>query len=778
MKNNRFQKICIMFVLCLSLCSLDIHIYAQKDDIVYGDLQVQLVDEKNPSLYRGCKDENGTIYMNENDIATILGGSITSYENKDVFRVSFSTWTILLRTDEPIAHVFYNPKNMEWGYRYQEGFNITPPIYNKEDKLWYFALEEILYLAHAQWICENQTVYVYIPDTVLDVVSRINVMQSMNPTYADFMGEDVWTQLKNSTRYGLEAFIDELDTTFLLDSALSSFHSSSMSTYEKEVMETSILMLSSDIPFNYYKNQTITGFEKSQNFINNVSSIINITLDFDLFDQFQKAIGLNLNAKQIEKCKSKISYSKNLLNYSLAVGETLYLCDNISSGFKTKLDKLIEITEQKKDIVYYEQLNTISNSIKDTYYDDIDSVYQKELDFDHILDSVHDVLTIGGNEPPSNLILDTLDISFEIKDLLLNALKKIPSIKEIFENPKKINISLEQINISSLMYSEYEKALQHLLFNENGVTKEGLENVRLCAQLSQCSAMHAHNQLYEMGKKTKNEKMMENAEVGFVNQLIETRKYDTLLLMNVDFVDMYQEELGCVRMKIPTNYLMCGLPLIDFPFHFGFENINVTAKRKEQKIPKGQKMTISSNVDNFDCIQNIIIHHETYGEYNIKFNGLGRYGNVYGIDMGDGQYTYVVKVFIEGTMGGEEIVILKPENGVLKEMKSFMLGSIPDNNNTDGIFNDAKTLSVTLYPTKKKYEGRISNPLKERTGKKVFDNGSGFMLYELNDEGYYDLIFYYHLKVLSNMDLVGDTFTRYVLEGNNLIVDDQWFEFK
>ena len=121
---------------------------------------------------------------------------------------------------------------------------------------------------------------------------------------------------------------------------------------------------------------------------------------------------------------------------------------------------------------------------------------------------------------------------------------------------------------------------------------------------------------------------------------------------------------------------------------------------------------------------------------------------------------------------------LKEEDGQLKVVKSFTCADRTDDILVEGKFIDSATISGTIYPTGTTFQETVSTPLDERTGTDIWENGTGTVRYEIGEDGYYNLIFRTMERNLANMDRIGSSMTRYVLEEGQLVIDEQWYEVK
>lgn len=148
------------------------------------------------------------------------------------------------------------------------------------------------------------------------------------------------------------------------------------------------------------------------------------------------------------------------------------------------------------------------------------------------------------------------------------------------------------------------------------------------------------------------------------------------------------------------------------------------------------------------------------------------------MDMGDGQYTIIFGGYQQGTMGGEISVILQVINGRLTVVKDFTSFQNTDGIYATGKFSSDTKFSGTIYPTKTKFtaETRASGWSEKRTGKPIYMKNRGYLDYQRNEEGYYDIIFTTVENCLMNADSVGNSYTLYRMEKGKLVIQKQWYK--
>ncbi len=150
--------------------------------------------------------------------------------------------------------------------------------------------------------------------------------------------------------------------------------------------------------------------------------------------------------------------------------------------------------------------------------------------------------------------------------------------------------------------------------------------------------------------------------------------------------------------------------------------------------------------------------------------------SVFGVNMGDGEYTFGMSLTVNGRMGGEANYIFKIVDGEIRILKCFEMGSKrSDNIYVSATFSSSNKFSGTIYPTEVKFTAYSYRDSSEQIGKKVFENGTGLLDYEENEDGTYSMIFTTIERCVDNSNGVGNSFTRYVLKGDDVVIDKQWY---
>lgn len=190
--------------------------------------------------------------------------------------------------------------------------------------------------------------------------------------------------------------------------------------------------------------------------------------------------------------------------------------------------------------------------------------------------------------------------------------------------------------------------------------------------------------------------------------------------------------------------------------------------------PDVPKLTMTITADKWGFFEEVVIRHadcKTALSYTPTYCTAAE---VFGVDMGNGEYTYVLSLYNSGTGGGASVKVLRAVNGALKTY-DLGLGKI----GVSGKFTDDTHFTATLLPSNKAISGMMPLPYSgfKRAGGALSPMGDGYLNYVQNKAGVYDLE--YSLRITQggyNWDNIGSCMTKFVLKDGNIVRDSQWFE--
>lgn len=203
---------------------------------------------------------------------------------------------------------------------------------------------------------------------------------------------------------------------------------------------------------------------------------------------------------------------------------------------------------------------------------------------------------------------------------------------------------------------------------------------------------------------------------------------------------------------------------------------------EDGSLPDGiPKITLKNTKNSWNMIiGDAYVYYEGCAEP-YKMNGGADHGGskITCMDMGDGQYTIILDCWVMGTAGGSEIVILQVKNGKLTPVKEFTWENFTDKIYVDGKFSTDTKCSGTMYPTGTKFTANASHPGSSwsRKGKPITGSGTGYLDFQKNDKGYYDIIYTTSNRCGDyNIDVIGTGYTLYSMENGELKLKKQWFK--
>lgn len=827
-------------------------------DIFYGYINIMGAYDEEPNIYSAARDKNDRVYIGLEDFVKIAGGSVEKDVFPNSYRFILGKWRLVVECEEKIANVYYNPGTTGLGYLLYEDFVLPECLYHKEEESWYLPLEEMLYMTHMQWLCEENTVFIFRPENLLDFVAELNDLRVFHPTYLDIIGEELKEQIWNSFKYGFGAAIDELDMTFLMDSMLTNLiipMKESMD-YEEDVLISALLMLRSDLPEGDSKVKTI-GTESFSNFVAGLSTALDGATQNKVLNVLQKMYGTSLDTKSMQAFSKRYGLAASVAGHLFSAGQILWMREQIPEGFKARMELMRQTAEKNQEDEFCKKLAAASDEVIKLYVDNVKSAYTDKINLDSVFTLVDQVIGVVDPKVAGFEIvapkLNSAALGVALFDLGVETMKEVfPAMEIALDKAEDMYVCLNLVNISNVMNTVYEEVLFEVRKYQRGVDEKMLTDIRLSAQVMECAAMHASATLIDNGK-------LEEYVLGFQQEALmrlnESAKYDKLIILDPKFSDIHAEVDGCMREAVPSEYVMIkvtgsvmekdtqniipeaeitfkdkeenfytvwtdeegnfeilvgtgvdyegnafadgyysqtkeiakteitesvifelkkNLPLLEAVLiaDEGTERIKVEAKDKTADIPK---IWIQPKMNKWNTIERIEIEHEDCtSPFVFDPANVVEWVNFFAVDMGDGEYTYVINGYNNGTKGGASVIVLRMENNTLKPIKMFDLDGRTDNIYVEGVFIDADTVSGIIYPTETKFKTDVSYPSLERIGKDIAERGLGHMMYEVNEEGFYNIVF--QTLERSLYDIIGGSKTRYILKDDKMIIDEQWFE--
>ena len=139
-----------------------------------------------------------------------------------------------------------------------------------------------------------------------------------------------------------------------------------------------------------------------------------------------------------------------------------------------------------------------------------------------------------------------------------------------------------------------------------------------------------------------------------------------------------------------------------------------------------------------------------------------------------GDYAVVLNVFFSDMVDSATVIVLKPVNGVLKQMMYLSTDAWPEDVSVSGKFSSGMKFSGTIQPTGAKFSGTMKWTGPNRSGKKLSYEGCRIEWIE-DENGEYLLVANCDMYVNTRPDHVGSAFTSYRIEDDRLVMVEQWF---
>lgn len=541
------------------------------DGIFYGVISVLTEEKKEAEPYRAAKDKDGTVYIQLWDFARIIGATLEETAVQDAYCYRFGNWNLVVFCREKAAKLYFNPGGnpLNKGYPLYGEFSLDKVIYQKQTEHWYLPMEEMLYMSLNQWICTNNFVTVYRPQNLLDVIATIQSASANNPDYTHIqamMGDDAWSQVGNSFKYGFLAGADEIDATFVFDGMLVGFQIKETTTYEDNVLRDGLLLLSDDSPNDEteekIKNIGSESFDDMTSFASNASvalGLFDADKQTEAFKLLADILGNPLTKSELSEIKAvtgsigdSVALAEQATDLVFGVANTYWTRNFLSDNFRDRLAQLQACTADDQDNEWAKRLNKAAKDAETLYYGDFADVVYSHVTLSHILGTADAVAGMVGGIP----LLNTPMMMLSLYDFTVETSKAVfPVIGEAFQNAENVHNAMNLMNLYAYMLDEANASNKAILSCTNGIQQSQLDAIRLNCQIAQNAAMHTHRLLADMDIMSAG--TMESG-VELLQNLTLTAKHDGLLTITNKFTKLHSDTPGCMRMEIPPEYVYAG----------------------------------------------------------------------------------------------------------------------------------------------------------------------------------------------------------------------------
>ena len=213
-----------------------------------------------------------------------------------------------------------------------------------------------------------------------------------------------------------------------------------------------------------------------------------------------------------------------------------------------------------------------------------------------------------------------------------------------------------------------------------------------------------------------------------------------------------------------------ALPLLLADVEIGSTN---TAKTPDVKLPSGvPKITVSATSSRI-----IVKHEDASKAFNYSIDTYSHFdGELAALDMGNGEYTFLLMVDETSNFyPGGWYVVFRLNGSKWETLKEFDSEKRPDDIHVYASFIDSSRFAGEIFPTRTAFTGTMKQSSTSYIGKDLWEGGFS-MSYEEAKNGCYNIIFSTYEYPSMNDYNGGGSKTRYVMQGDKLVISSQWYE--
>jgi len=168
-------------------------------------------------------------------------------------------------------------------------------------------------------------------------------------------------------------------------------------------------------------------------------------------------------------------------------------------------------------------------------------------------------------------------------------------------------------------------------------------------------------------------------------------------------------------------------------------------------------------INHEDC-GTVLVHTPTFESMQFSF---------FGVDLGGGEYVFVVTNPNSGRGGGADILVFRLVNGQWDILENFA-----SDVGFDGKFTANTEFSGTLYPSMIPVNGSAPNSstYENRTNRAIWNRGWGSLDYEKLPDETYVLRYTLQQCCLGIYDTFGEVNARYAYKDGEIAISELWFE--
>lgn len=499
-----------------------------------------------------------------------------------------------------------------------DSFSMTDCVFNEQENNWYLPFEEMLYMYAAQWICYEGVVLVYRPDTLFDVLADCEAWRNHIVRCEELLGEggsQVWFQkysnryknpideaefeewLGKTFKYGILAPLDDIDVRFIFDSVVVSLTGGEMK-YTEDTIKKAIIQLLTDAPIQ--EDGFKKGIDNASNFIGAAATVLDLIcekLDSDKkltqkqaltqkqnYTMLEKMLNLPKLTENLPKINNCTSAGAPLIQYALSVGQILWTRDLLEENLEKRIEFIEKAAEKRiEQDEFFKTLKDAAHNAREIYFGGEYNVYMDNLSMDNVVSIMEGSIAIAEQKRdkligkatgkiirsiPASMkpiavtgakflshgldTFNTVQCTVAVIDLTVETAKVIfPGFREGLEDAENAHICLYLIPIAKMMEGEFKQALQ--ILRTQKPKQEVMNDARMSALLMMNASLHGHEIINKLERQNIPKEGYE--ETAFILRLLESSKYDALLLMKSDFGDIISDEHGKMRHDIPVEYV-------------------------------------------------------------------------------------------------------------------------------------------------------------------------------------------------------------------------------
>ena len=424
-------------------------------------------------------------------------------------------------------------------------------------------LEQMLYLLNAQWVCEEDCVYVYNPpETLWNVVGDFWEMDDVLPSPAEILGDTVFKKWGNSFKYGLLAFADEVKPEYLIPIVGDDY-------WSLEKMKEALLTLA--VPCENIMGGLREEAQKdSSKYISDIAGMVDdISTLSDGTASVVEKLTKSVTAWSDVKIPDNISQAFTAAGFAADMAKAIAAAGRYENWGESYRDQLEYLSKMENDqyAEYCKDLNKVAGSLFKEYGDYTGNVVKESL---KAIASLGADIYLG--KTPVGLVFSAYDLAHTFVEAY------IPAAKTAQQAGDNVSAAMRLSDLSVLMRAQYGDEIVRVAQMGTLNSAEDVAQLRSIGSLMMAASAHSHDSLYSAWKNmylaghsdASEEEIRQNAGETItmdalagkliqnqtsITRFEETSQYDSSLLLYGDMENLYSETDGAHREKIPPEYV-------------------------------------------------------------------------------------------------------------------------------------------------------------------------------------------------------------------------------